>query len=122
MDCAIGELVTAAAAHEVVKVAVMVTSLLFNVIEHGEVEPVHVVLVGDPPVSDQPAKVEPEAGVAARDSVALLPNCPEHVVPQLIPPGLDVTVPVPLPALTMFTPLSAARYGPTIGPPSPTTP
>src|SRR5699024_9876666 len=35
---------------------------------------------------------------------------------------LEVTVPEPVPALTMFTPLLAATYGPTTGPPLPETP
>ncbi|HEY3550370.1 MAG TPA: hypothetical protein VGK69_04895, partial [Gaiellaceae bacterium] len=48
---------------------------------------------------DQPLKVEPAAGVAVR--VTLVPevkSC-EQVEPQLIPAGLDVTVPLPEPAL-----------------------
>src|SRR5262245_19823227 len=50
----------------------------------------------------QPAKVEPDAAAAV--SVALVPFaklafCVAHVVPQLIPAGLEVTVPVPVPLL-----------------------
>src|SRR3954447_21830792 len=47
---------------------------------------------------DQPAKVEVASGAAA--SVTVLPesNCAEQVATQLIPPGLEVTPPVPLPA------------------------
>jgi hypothetical protein len=48
---------------------------------------------------DQPEKVEPLAGVAAR--VTLVPKAKswEQVDPQLIPGGSELTVPVPAPAL-----------------------
>jgi hypothetical protein len=46
---------------------------------------------------DQPEKVEPPAGVAVRVTfVAATKEC-EHVEPQLIPAGLEVTVPEPEP-------------------------
>ena len=45
----------------------------------------------------QPAKVEPEAGVAVRvNAVPRVTDC-EHVVPQLMPLGVLVTVPEPEP-------------------------
>ena len=47
----------------------------------------------------QPAKVEPVAGVALKVTrVPLLYNA-EQVLPQLIPAGVLVTVPLPVPAL-----------------------
>lgn len=47
---------------------------------------------------DQPVNVDPAAGAAV--SVTSVPSAKlfEHVAPQLIPLGLDVTVPVPVPA------------------------
>ena len=55
-----------------------------------------------PPVAvqlpDQPANVEPEAGVAAKVTAVPLLSVVEQVLPQLIPVGLLVTVPVPVPA------------------------
>ncbi len=47
----------------------------------------------------QPVKVEPEAGAAVRVTVVPLRKAAEHLVPQSIPAGLLVTVPLPLPAL-----------------------
>ena len=49
-----------------------------------------------PPV--QPAKIEPDAAVA--ESVTTVPgeNDDEHVIPQLIPSGKLVTMPLPVPA------------------------
>src|SRR5262245_22890872 len=57
---------------------------------------VGVVPLQGPP--DQPANALPAAGVAV--SVTLVPNgnAKSHTVPQLTPAGLDVTVPVPVPA------------------------
>src|SRR5215471_3992114 len=48
---------------------------------------------------DHPPKVEPEAGVSV--SVTEVPSLKdaEHVEPQLIPEGLEVTVPDPVPVL-----------------------
>jgi hypothetical protein len=60
---------------------------------------VHVVLV---PVHapDHPAKNElTESGLAVSVTCEVWPNCAEHVLPQLIPEGLDETVPVPEPLL-----------------------
>ena len=47
----------------------------------------------------QPVNVEPEAGLAV--SVTAVPEVKRvlHVLPQLSPPGLLVTVPLPVPAL-----------------------
>jgi hypothetical protein len=47
---------------------------------------------------DQPANVEPEPGMAVNATEVPLFSVVEHVVPQLIPAGLLVTVPVPVPA------------------------
>jgi hypothetical protein len=55
------------------------------------------VAVPEQPPPDQPANVEPEAGASV--SVTLLPwlNENEQVLPQLIPAGLLVTDPLPVP-------------------------
>ena len=47
---------------------------------------------------DQLVKVEPAAGAAVRVTDVPLLKLAEHVLPQLIPAGLLVTVPVPVPA------------------------
>ncbi len=49
------------------------------------------------PVPDQPAKIEPEAGVALRVMAVPLLRVAEQALPQLIPAGLLVTVPLPVP-------------------------
>jgi len=43
----------------------------------------------------QPLKRDSKAGVAVNVSVVPPTNCAEQFVPQLIPAGLDVTVPSP---------------------------
>jgi hypothetical protein len=48
---------------------------------------------------DQPVNVEPVLGVAVRVTGVALAKLALHVVPQLMPEGLLVTVPVPVPAL-----------------------
>jgi hypothetical protein len=48
---------------------------------------------------DHPVNVEPVAGVAVSVTGAPLVKLALHVVPQLMPEGLLVTVPVPVPAL-----------------------
>jgi hypothetical protein len=48
----------------------------------------------------QPLKVEPGAGVAVRVTVVPLEKLAEQLVPQVIPGGEVVTVPLPLPART----------------------
>jgi hypothetical protein len=50
---------------------------------------------------DQPAKVEPVAGVAVRVTVVPLVKLVEHVAPQLIPRGELVMVPLPVPVLVI---------------------
>jgi len=47
----------------------------------------------------QPANVEPESGLAVKLTTAPLAKLAEHVVPQEIPEGVLVTVPVPAPLL-----------------------
>lgn len=83
------------------KVAVTVTDeLVANA--HGAV-PVH-------PPPNQPLNTEPLAGVAV--SVTSVPGATlmEHDVPQLMPAGELVTVPLPVPALVTETAtLSAAE-------------
>ncbi len=48
---------------------------------------------------DQPAKVEPLAGVAVSVTVTLRLNDALHAVPQEMPAGADVTTPLPAPCL-----------------------
>jgi hypothetical protein len=50
----------------------------------------------------QPVKAEPAAGVAVRLTAAPDPNVEEQVVPQLIPVGRLVMLPVPVPDLLIF--------------------
>ena len=66
-----------------------------------EAAAVSVRLQVDVPVQapDHSANVEPEAGVAVRVTCVPLAKLALHVVPQLIPDGLLVMVPVPVPAL-----------------------
>lgn len=47
---------------------------------------------------DHPANVEPELGTAVSVTEVPLAKLALHVVPQLMPVGLLVTVPVPVPA------------------------
>src|ERR1043166_9557908 len=61
------------------------------------------------PPPDQPAKVEPVAGVAVRVTVVPDGNMPAHVVPQSMTGGSEVTVPLPLPERVMTTVLSSAN-------------
>ncbi|CDH44882.1 hypothetical protein BN874_20002 [Candidatus Contendobacter odensis Run_B_J11] len=60
---------------------------------------VHVAGVPVQPLLFHPAKVEPLATVAVRVTVVPLLNLAEQVAPQLIPAGLVITVPEPVPAL-----------------------
>jgi hypothetical protein len=46
---------------------------------------------------DQPAKVDPALGVAVSVTATPLGKLVLHVCPQLMPPGVLVTVPAPLP-------------------------
>jgi hypothetical protein len=50
-----------------------------------------------------PAKPLPAIGTAVRVTLARLRKLALHVVPQLIPAGLLVTVPVPVPVLVMLS-------------------
>ncbi len=59
------------------------------------------VIVTEPvlqPVPLQPAKVEPDAGVAVKVTTVPLVKVDEQVVPQVIAAGELVTVPPPVPA------------------------
>jgi hypothetical protein len=68
------------------------------------IEIVQVVAVPLQPPPDQPPKVEPPVAAAVRTTLALPGvNRAEQVAPQEMPAGADVTVPVPAPALVMFS-------------------
>ena len=60
-------------------------------------------LNAQPPVPEQaplqPLKVEPDAGVAVMVTLVPWLKLDEHVLPQLMPAGVDVTVPEPAPVL-----------------------
>ena len=65
------------------------------------VQPMLPVIVTVPAVvqlPDQPANVDPEAGVAVKVTAVPLLRIVVQVPPQLIPAGLLVTAPVPVPA------------------------
>jgi hypothetical protein len=51
----------------------------------------------------QPVNVEPAAGVALRPTLVPLAKLALQVEPQLIPPGLEATIPEPVPALVAVT-------------------
>src|ERR1700761_4758263 len=60
----------------------------------------------------QPAKVEPDSGVAVRTTVCPSGKEAAHVAPQLIPAGLLVTLPEPEPAFpTVRVNIGAAGRG-----------
>ena len=59
--------------------------------------PVMVTLPFAVQLPDQPANVDPEAAVAINATAVPLLMLAVQVLPQLIPAGLLVTVPVPLP-------------------------
>ena len=67
----------------------MAEVLSINVITHDAVPP---------QAPDHPTNVEPAAGVAVKVTLEPLLKLALHVVPQLIPAGLLVTVPLPVPA------------------------
>jgi hypothetical protein len=67
---------------------------------------VHVPVPVQPPV--HPANVEPAAGIAVNVTEVPLVKLAVHVVPQLMPEGVLVTVPVPVPAVCTVTATVAA--------------
>jgi hypothetical protein len=90
-------------------VSVWVIKVKVAVTEISEVRFTWHVPVPLQPPPDQPAKVDPEAGVAVRVTWVPVANCAEQVVPQSIPAGLLVTVPLPLAAgVTVRMGLTAA--------------
>jgi len=52
---------------------------------------------------DHPANVEPEFGAALSDTAVPLTKLALHVDPQLMPAGLLVTVPAPVPEFVTVT-------------------
>jgi hypothetical protein len=64
-----------------------------------------------PPI--QPAKVEPTAGTAVRSTGMVESKAATQVVPQLIPEGVLVTVPLPVPArVTVSVKISSGKMTP----------
>src|SRR2546425_1227666 len=49
------------------------------------------------PAPLQPVKVDPPAGVAVKITTVPLSYAAEHIAPQSIPAGLEVTLPLPIP-------------------------
>lgn len=56
------------------------------------------VLLPEQPLPLQPEKIEPVAALAVSVTELPRPKAAEQVAPQLMPAGLEVTVPVPFPA------------------------
>jgi hypothetical protein len=81
-------------AEVVLKAALTVTLLLIWTVHEA-------VPVQPPPL--QPAKTDPEAATAVSVTVVPPENDREHVVPQLMPLGLLVTVPLPVPFLVTWS-------------------
>jgi hypothetical protein len=77
----------------VVKFAVT-TTRVFPLTVHGAVP-------AQPPL--QPVKAAPDAAVAVRVTMLLVGKLAEHVAPHVMPAGLLVTVPVPVPAFATVT-------------------
>ena len=91
-----------AAPLDVIWLTTRVVNVYPDVTLNVAVQVVVAVIVTEPveqPVPDQPAKVEPEAGVAVKVTAAPLLKVVEQVLPQLMPAGELVTVPLPVPAL-----------------------
>src|SRR5207245_6842887 len=65
-----------------------------------------------PPV--HPVKAEPLAGLAVRVTTVPLAKLAVHVAPQVIPAGLLVTVPAPVPALATLSGSVAAKVAVTV--------
>jgi hypothetical protein len=83
-------LVTVSAKDACMKVAVTVVAAFTVTVQE-------VAVPLQPPL--QPLKTDPAAGAAVKVTAVPFVYDPEHVVPQLMPAGLLVTVPVPAPAL-----------------------
>jgi hypothetical protein len=88
---------TLAARRRVLNVAVTVTLLLIWTVQ----EPVPVQQQPPPPL--HPANTNPEAGTAVSATLVPPENDREQVVPQLMPLGLLVTVPPPVPFLVTWS-------------------
>ena len=106
--------VAAAASHVsgITKVAVTFTSAVMGM---GTTQ----VPVPEQPPPDQPANADPSAtvGVAVRVTPPLLPaNSAEHVGPQAMPGGGELTVPVPSPALLTVRARPAPQVPPALVP------
>jgi hypothetical protein len=71
------------------RVNVAVTDFAASIVTTHEPVPVHAPL--------QPPNVEVPSGVAVSVTIVPIPNDAEHVAPQLMPAGLDVTLPLPVP-------------------------
>jgi hypothetical protein len=84
-------LVTARSAVPAVALKVAVTEVAaFMVTVHPAI-PLHAPL--------QPVKLDVASGMAVRVTTVPASKAAEHVAPQLMPAGLELTVPPPLPAL-----------------------
>jgi hypothetical protein len=73
----------------VVAANVAVTALAESMVTVQLPVPVHAPL--------QPVNVDMPSGIAVSVTIVPVPNNAEHVAPQLMPAGLDVTLPLPVP-------------------------
>ena len=81
----------------VCNVNVAVTDLAASTVTWHVPVPVH-------PAPDHPVKSEPVAGVAVKVTNVPYVNELEQVAPQVMPAGLDVMLPLPVPFLVIETP------------------
>lgn len=77
-----------------VKVAVVLNAEVTDTVQ-VVLDPVHAPL--------HPVKLEPDTGAAVKVTLVPWLNGDEHVLPQLMPAGEDVTEPEPVPALETVT-------------------
>src|SRR5437773_10167369 len=109
------EVIAEAATPEIVGGVVSGGGVKVAVITVGVVMVTVQVLVPEQPPPLQPVNEEPPTGLAVSVTGVPLGSEAEHVAPQLIPFGLEATVPLPVPALlteSVFDPATALSVSP----------